>query len=106
MNPELELLIKVLTPLKRYLSDFVIIGGWVPVLYKHCTTIYNSSPIHTRDIDILCPESIPIKGNTLHDLLRDAGFTCEMQGDDTPPLCKYIADSDIEIEFLTPLKGR
>jgi hypothetical protein len=106
LDPELELFIKVLTPLKEYLSEFVIVGGWVPVLYKHCTPFYNSNPLHTRDIDIACPGCMPVKGKTLNDLLSQAGFTCEMQGDDVPPLCKYVADSDIEIEFLTPLKGR
>lgn len=105
--PEIEPLVEALTPIKKYLSDLVLVGGWVPLLNKFYNDSYdyNDIPILTTDVDLVCPFSLPVKEDEIDSLLITAGFISQLGGLDAPPVCKYVNESGIEIEFLTPRKG-
>jgi len=104
---EIKPLIEALMPIKDYLSDIVLIGGWIPLLNK----FYNSSyeydgyPVLTQDVDLVCPRFLPTKEEEVDELLKKAGFESQISGFETPSVCKYIKSSGIEIEFLTPMRG-
>jgi hypothetical protein len=61
---------------REYLPDIVIVGGWVPLIYYHyLLSDKTKMPLMTRDIDIVIPELLEVKGNkSLDKLLVDAGF--------------------------------
>jgi hypothetical protein len=96
--------------LREYLSDIVIGGGWVPLIYCHYLLgDKTKNPVRTFDIDLMVKTSVPIKGDKKIDqLLTDAGLTATFKSMDTPPIIHYegnIEGCDIEIEFLTDQKG-
>ncbi|MDZ4064544.1 MAG: GSU2403 family nucleotidyltransferase fold protein [Coriobacteriia bacterium] len=62
----------------------------------------------TRDIDLAVPRSVPVRSQSIDELLRQADFRCEFHSLDSPPVTKYVAtqgDDDIEIEFITDAPG-
>jgi len=53
--------LKTLGLLKPYLSEVVIGGGWVPLIYYHYLLgKMEVEPIRTKDIDLFVPESVPL----------------------------------------------
>ena len=104
---EIEPLVEALTPIKSYLPDIVLVGGWVPLLNKFYNPSYkyNGLLVMTKDVDLVCPRSLPVKEEGIDDLLIKDGFESQLSGVDTPPICKYVKESIIEIEFLTPMEG-
>jgi hypothetical protein len=98
-----------LAAIEPYLDVVVVAGGWVPHIYE---LLYDAgtagrSP-RTRDIDLAVPRSVPVRGRSLDELLRQADFRCEFHSLDSPPVTKYVAtqgDDDIEIEFITDAPG-
>ncbi len=104
---EIEPLVEVLTPIKTYLPDIVLVGGWVPLLnnFYNSSYIYDGLPVMTKDVDFVCPHSLPVKEKEVDDLLIKAGFESHLSGDNVPPVCKYIKKETIEVEFLTPMRG-
>jgi hypothetical protein len=105
MNTDLTPLIEVLEVVKPYLADIVLVGGWVPIVYAECTSIYRTKTMGTGDVDLACPHPLDVKGEAVDHLLTGAGFQCELSGDTKIPYCKYVKGQELEIEFLTPLKG-
>ncbi len=105
MSTDLAPLIRALEVVRPYLGDIVLVGGWVPIVYQQCTSIYPTRTIRTADIDLACPAPLAVKGESIDDLLRGAGFECNMFGSTEVPFCRYSDNHDCEIEFLTPLKG-
>jgi hypothetical protein len=95
---------------REYLPDIVIVGGWVPLIYYHYLCSYKEKmPLMTKDIDIVVPERLGIKGNkSLDKLLENAGFHVRFKSTREVPSVSYegkIGDFEVEIEFLTHMKG-
>jgi len=95
---------------REYLPDIVIVGGWVPLIYYHyLLSDKTKMPLMTRDIDIVIPERLEVKGNkSLDKLLMDAGFHIKFTSMREVPSVSYegkIGDYEVEIEFLTHMKG-
>ncbi len=97
---------RVLWFLREYLPDLVIIGGWVPYIYKN----YSGDPwigrqSRTNEVDVLAMPPLPVRqGVPLDEILREAGLAPQR---DTGPSAVWsaIGDTGEEIEFLTPLAG-
>ena len=102
--------LKTLWILKSYLPEIVVGGGWVPLVYYHYLLADKSKdPIHTRDIDILVDEKLPVIGSkTIDQLLSEAGFEAKFKTLEKQPAMSYEGNVDgheVEIEFLTHQKG-
>ena len=102
-------LLKTLDVLKLYLTDIVIIGGWVPLLYR----MYDKLPCRhptllTRDIDVAVPRKLKESGRpTIDALLCEAGYKARFYGSEPAPVTKYELSLPVtEVEFLTPEVGR
>jgi hypothetical protein len=104
MSTDLTPLIEVLETVKPYLPDIVLVGGWVPIVYEQCTSIYPTRTMRTADVDFACLPPLAVREETMDHLLKGAGFRCELFGSTQIPLCRYIKERQLEIEFLTPLK--
>lgn len=105
MNTDLIPLVEVLEIVKPYLMDIVLVGGWVPIVYEQCTSIYPTRTMRTADVDFACRSPLAVREETMDHLLKSAGFRCELFGNAQVPFCRYINERELEIEFLTPLKG-
>lgn len=105
MNEDLQPLIEILEVVKPYLGDIVLVGGWVPIVYGRCTPIYPTKTVRTADVDFACLAPLDVRGDTMDRLLNRAGFRCDVFGNTDVPYCRYFNDRNLEIEFLTPLKG-
>ena len=95
---------------REYLPDIVIVGGWVPLIYYHyLLSDKTKMPLMTKDIDIVVPEELGIKGNkSLDKLLGSAGFHVRFKSTHEVPSVSYegkIGDFEVVIEFLTHMKG-
>ncbi len=102
--------LKTLWIIRDYLSEIVIGGGWVPLIYYHYLLADKSrEPIHTRDIDLMVKLKLPVIGSkTVDQLLVEAGFEPNFKSRETPPVICYEGNIDgyeIEIEFLTDQRG-
>ena len=104
MNTDLTPLVEVLEAVKPYLSDIVLVGGWVPIVYQQCTSMLPTKMVRTADVDFACLPPLNVKEETMDNLLTRAGFRRELFGTEQVPLCRYIK-RQLEIEFLTPLRG-
>jgi hypothetical protein len=105
MSTDLTPLVQVLEVVRPYLADIVLVGGWVPIVYEQCTPIYPTRTVRTSDVDFACLSPLGMREETMDHLLRKAGFRCDLSGDTPVPFCRYVNDRELEIEFLTPLKG-
>lgn len=102
--------LKTLWIIRDYLSEIVIGGGWVPLIYYHYLLADKSKePIRTRDIDLMVKVKLPVIGSkTVDQLLVEAGFRPNFKSRETPPVICYEGNIDghaVEIEFLTDQKG-
>lgn len=101
-------LLKTLGVLAPYLDEIVIVGGWVPFLYRRYGQMPSRHPsLRTMDIDVVVPRHIEDRGRpTIDELLSSAGYEARIYGSDIP-IVKYELTSPVtEIEFLTPEIGR
>ena len=101
---------QILVILKEYLSDIVIAGGWAPLIYYHYfLSDKERMPLRTKDIDIVIPGMLEIRGNNpIDELLAEAGFKVRFKSLHVIPAVSYegkIGDFEVEIEFLTHQKG-
>ena len=102
--------LKTLWIIREYLSQVVIGGGWVPLIYYHYLIGDKSlNPLRTLDIDFFVGDNVPVIGSeSLDQLLTNAGLKSEFKSLDTPPVVHYegkIEKFDVEIEFLTDQIG-
>ena len=102
--------LKTLWIIRGYLSEIVIGGGWVPLIYYHYLLADKSrEPIRTRDIDLMVKLKLPVIGSkTVDQLLVEAGFKPNFKSRETPPVICYEGNIDgheVEIEFLTDQRG-
>jgi len=101
-------LLKTLKTLKPYLGDIVVVGGWVPFLYRRYGAIPSRHPaVRTVDIDIAVPHSIPDGGRpTIDDLLSKAGYTTRIYGSNAGAVKYELSTPPTELEFITPETGK
>ena len=102
--------LKTLWIIRDYLSEIVIGGGWVPLIYYHYLLADKSrEPIRTKDIDLMVKLKLPVIGSkTIDELLVEAGFRPNFKSRETPPVICYEGNIDgheVEIEFLTHQRG-
>jgi len=101
--------LRALELLGPYLDTLVLAGGWVPFVYHHHLgrSSTERAPL-TRDIDIVVPKKIPIRGDSIDTLLKKAGLACDFRSISEPPVTAYvgrIGTDDVEVEFLTHAAG-
>lgn len=102
---------KVLSILDDYLTDIVLGGGFVPLIYyQYLLGDKSATPLLTSDVDLLVKKGIPVKrGKSINTLLEEAGFKGKLFGYGSKPVVHYSGNFDedeIIIEFLTDLKGK
>ena len=96
----------VLHELRLYQPDLILIGGWVPYLYRHYGGF---GPLSERDtltfeLDVLVPRPLPSEGRPLlAEVLRNSTFRPE--GGSPPAVWVRDLDAGEKIEFLTPHRG-
>jgi hypothetical protein len=107
-DSELLTLLRTLDTLKPYLEEIVIVGGWVPFLYRRYGNMPARHPsVRTTDIDIAVPRNVPDKGRpTIDSLLANAGYTVQILGSSGAVVKYELATPPTEIEFITPEIGK
>lgn len=98
---------RIVLQLRPYLDDLVIIGGWVPYLYRRYGGLgtWATGISLTAEVDVLIDRPFPPAGRpTIPEILRQAGFRpTEGQGGSA------VWTGDIQagemIEFLMPHQG-
>lgn len=97
--------IKALLALEPYLDRLILIGGWVPALYREFGGLaWRSRVSFTAELDILATAPLPVAaGRRLEDALTAAGFEPLTPG--RPSAVWTVPTSGASIEFLTPLAG-
>jgi hypothetical protein len=101
-------LFTTLDTLKPYLEEIVIVGGWVPFLYRRYGNMPARHPsVRTTDIDIAVPLQVPDKDRpTVDNLLSEAGYIAQIFGSYGGTVKYQLATPPTEIEFITPEIGR
>jgi hypothetical protein len=102
-----RMLRSVLGELRPYQSDIVLIGGWVPYLYRHYGGFkpWRAATTLTFELDVLVPRPLAPEGRILlAELLRRAGFTPEREGG---PAAVWVRDVEAgeKIEFIASHRG-
>jgi hypothetical protein len=112
ISEELDFFYSVLSTIKSYLGDFIIIGGFSCLLYQFHERARSVLPSYliTYDVDVAAGSRVPIRGGKLvHQLLLEAGLREQLSGSLNPPVAKYFLGnrepSLYYVEFLTPLSG-
>lgn len=118
-SPEIvkKVLFTALDALRDYLSDIVIVGGWVPQVYSW----KEESPeitVHSNDVDAAVAANLPLRGAkgiaALMDAagfdveVSDAGFALATFGKKKKPSTRFFYRKGkvaVPIEFITPLFG-
>jgi hypothetical protein len=106
---DLAALARLLTALRPWLSDLVLVGGWAHRLHRFHPLARPPAhqPLRTRDADLAFAGDAVLRGS-MRAALRDAGFQEELLGEDAPPAIHYRLgeeDAGFYAEFLTPLRG-
>lgn len=98
-------LLTVLTTLKPYLPRLVVIGGWVPTLYRDFGGLdWRGRLSLTTEVDVLAAPPIPVEGAPLDRLLETMGFVAG-GADAACAVWDQPGAEGAHIEFLTPLVG-
>ncbi len=103
---DIDAFTRLVTALRPWLSDVVIIGGWAHRLHPSAGGVAYA-PILTRDADVALPLSNRIEGD-IGAALRAANFLEEFSGEHTPPVSEYRLgneDQGFYAEFLAHLNG-
>lgn len=112
-----KVLFTVLDALRDYLSDIVIVGGWVPQIYAW----HEESPeisVRSDDVDAAVAAKLPLRGEKgIAALLKETGFEVETSdsgfalaafGKKAKPTTRIYyrkGKLSVPIEFITPLFG-
>ena len=97
-------------PLRPWLDQVVVIGGWAHHLYRLHTFAQHLryEPLATLDADIALPTRFKVTGDEIYKRLASNGFKAEFLGHHKPPAAHYrLSDSGPEFyaEFVAPLAG-
>ena len=105
---ELLSLLRTLDTLKPYHEEIVVVGGWVPFIYRKYGNMPARHPsVRTTDIDIAVPLQVPDKGRpTVDNLLSKAGYKAQIFGSYGSVVKYVLATPPTEIEFITPEIGK
>ena len=98
-------LFAVLATLGSYLPRIVVIGGWVPTLYREFGGLaWRGRLSLTTEVDVLTVPPIPVEGVPLDEALEARGFA---PGRTDAPSAVWTQPgvAGAQIEFLTPLVG-
>lgn len=106
---DMEAFGRLVTALRPWLGQLVVVGGWAHRLHRfhRLATPPDHVPLRTRDTDLAFSPDEALAGN-LRTALIESGFVEELFGDDAPPATHYrLGDEDAGFyaEFLTPLHG-
>ena len=98
---------RILWELREYLNDIVVIGGWVPYLYRKYGGFaeWKSSLSRTAEVDVLLVSSLePLGRKPISTILDEAGFR---PAADARPVAVWLGEvqQGEQIEFLVPHKG-
>lgn len=98
---------RVLWELREYSSDIVVIGGWVPYLYREYGefTQWQSNLSRTGEVDVLLGSSAETRGRRpIPVILIEAGFR---PVGETSRAAVWVGDAEIgeQVEFLVPHSG-
>ncbi|MHC4600384.1 MAG: GSU2403 family nucleotidyltransferase fold protein [Planctomycetota bacterium] len=102
---------EILSALKPYLDDLVIIGGIAMRLYHfHAGQEGSTPPVQTKDLDFGTPRRLPVRGlHSVDQLLLAAGLEprqTPVVGWTVPKVKYYAQEGEEEIEFLTDQVGK
>lgn len=98
-------LLEVLSTLRPYLPEIVVIGGWVPSLYKQYGGLNWAGQVSfTNEVDVLTQPDLPVREQTLEETLRDHQFA-PGRDDDASAVWTQAGANGAEIEFLCPMIG-
>lgn len=107
MTPSEDEIPKVLLALESYVDDIVLIGGWVPELYRRFGGFseWRGFPSRTREADILIPSPLE-RGERmpLEQILRAEGLRPREQKELSAVWVRPETDAT-EVEILTPRVG-
>ena len=99
-------LIGVLEPLKSYLPEIVVCGGWTLYIYrKWVLKQAGPLPLRTGDVDVAVPQELPLQAQPLEQLLEKAGFHEDLTGSGKLAIMHFLKKDAPFIEFLTPRKS-
>lgn len=113
-----QVLFTALDALRDYLSDIVIVGGWVPQIYAWREDA-PEIPVRSYDVDAAVARKLPLRGEKgIAELMEAAGFDREVK-DSGFGMAAFGAKGlqvtqffyrkgrvQIPVEFITPLLGR
>lgn len=110
LSPDVAAFSRLISALKPWLDQAVIVGGWAHRLYHLHPTSQRPvfAPLATLDADIALPPTLSNHPPTLRESLEMNGFEAEFRGDAMPPATLYRLtenDGGFYAEFLTPLTG-
>jgi hypothetical protein len=97
---------RVLWTLRPYLPDLIVIGGWVPHLYRRYGgfTEWKSHLSGTAEVDVLVRDAMDSSSRTpLAEILEAAGFTTDDEG--RGAVWENAPGTGEKIEFFIPHQG-
>lgn len=106
---------KLLLALEPYLDTLVLVGGWVPYLYRHLPWAGRAqhAPLHTSDIDLALPSQLAGKEPSLSECLERGGFGVVFSVGKHPPVMYFQEErwgldklAPVYAELLVPHIGR
>jgi len=99
-------LLGVLVALRPYLEHVVVIGGWVPALYREYGGLdWQGRISFTTEVDVLATSPLPVEmGQTLEEVLTDALFEPERK-EGPSAVWSRSGPQGGTIEFLHPHTG-
>lgn len=106
---DLEAFGRLITALRPWLAQVVVVGGWAHRLHRFHRLANPAAhlPLRTRDADVAFSLDAALTGD-ISGALHHAGFVQELFGDVVPPATHYRLgeeDAGFFAEFLTPLHG-
>ena len=98
---------RILWELRAYLSEIIVIGGWVPWLYRRYGGFasWSTGLSFTSEVDVLVDRPLePGERPTIPTLLREAGFRPD-EGPGGTAVWSRGEEPEEKIEFLVPHTG-
>ena len=106
---DLHALACLVSALRPWLDELVIVGGWAHRLYRMMPMVPTLAyqPVRTLDADVAFSATVSLTGD-MGTALKAAGFREELAGEHSPPVTWYHLSGDAQgfyAEFLVPLVG-
>lgn len=98
---------QILWELREYLPDLVIIGGWVPHLYRKYGGFrtWTLEMPFTTEVDLLVRPPLPLSGaETIPEILKRSGFEPRSRGRSVAVWTREVEAGE-KVEFLTTHTG-